>query len=156
MNPDFGQVEADPSEVNLSTYETFFEERRPFFIEGKNLLDFKIIDDDGPMSNDVLFYSRRVGRSPSYRPDLDDNEYADIPDNTTILGAFKVTGKTSDGWSVGILNSVTRREVALIDMEGDRRNETVEPLTNYLASRVMKGNAYSAGLNFRHQWKDKT
>jgi hypothetical protein len=189
VNPDFGQVEADPSEVNLTTYETYFRERRPFFIEGKNLLDFKVTEDDGPMSsNDVLFYSRRVGKSPSYRPELDDNEYADVPDNTTILAAFKVTGKTSDGWSVGIMNSITQKEVAIIDDEGIRRQETVEPMTNYLASRVMKDfnkansqlgfsfnmvnrnlkpedvhlteylgrNAFSAGLNFRHQWKDKT
>jgi hypothetical protein len=186
INPDFGQVEADPSEVNLTTYETYFQERRPFFIEGKNLLDFKIIDDDGPMARDVLFYSRRVGKPPSVEPELEDNEYADVPVHTTILGAFKVTGKTSDGWSVGIMNSVTQEEQARIDREGDRREETVEPLTNYFASRIMKDfnkanshlgfsftmvnrrlgdeqlirlmnrNACAAGIDFRHQWKDKT
>lgn len=186
INPDFGQVEADPSEVNLTTYETFFQEKRPFFIEGKNLLDFTITDNQSAMSRDVLFYSRRVGKPPSHWPDLGDNEYARMPENTTILGAFKVTGKTSDGWSAGIMNSVTQKETALIDNEGIRREETVEPLSNYLASRVMKDfnkansqlgfaftmvnrnlqeehlaefmkrNAFSAGMNFRHQWKDKT
>ena len=186
INPDFGQVEADPSQVNLTTYETYFQEKRPFFIEGKNLLDFTITDDQSVMSRDVLFYSRRVGKPPSYWPDLGDNEYVRMPENTTILGALKLTGKTSDGWSAGIMNSVTQKEIALIDNEGIRREETAEPLTNYLASRVMKDfnkansqvgfaftmvnrnlkeahlsefmkrNAYSAGLNFRHQWKDKT
>ncbi len=186
INPDFGQVEADPSQVNLTTYETYFSEKRPFFIEGKNLLDFTITDDYSVMSNDVLFYSRRVGKPPSYWPELSDNEYVRMPDNSSILGAFKVTGKTSDGWSAGVMNSVAQEEKALIDNEGIRREETVEPLTNYLASRVMKDfnkansqigfaftmvnrnlqeahleefmkrNAFSGGLNFRHQWKDKT
>ncbi|NJK87282.1 MAG: carbohydrate binding family 9 domain-containing protein [Bacteroidales bacterium] len=88
INPDFGQVEADPSEVNLSTFETFFPEKRPFFIEGKSIFNFRMTDGDGNLSSDNLFYSRRIGKQPSRSLDLEDNEYARVPDNTTILGAF--------------------------------------------------------------------
>ena len=186
LNPDFGQVEADPSEVNLTTFETKFTERRPFFIEGKNILSFNFEDGGGPLSADNLFYSRRIGRAPTYYPDLEDNEYIDRPTNTTILGAFKLTGKTQNGWSVGILESITQNEKALIDQEGSRREIVVEPLTNYFTSRVQKdlnesntliggmvtatnrnlsedylkesmhNAAYSAGFDFTQHFKDKT
>ncbi|MGM0622109.1 MAG: DUF5916 domain-containing protein, partial [Bacteroidota bacterium] len=86
INPDFGQVEADPSEVNLSTHETFFEEKRPFFIEGKNILKYKLMFGDGDLAYDGLFYSRRIGRQPHYSPDLEDGEYARVPEFTSILG----------------------------------------------------------------------
>ena len=89
VNPDFGQVEADPSEVNLSTYETFFPEKRPFFVEGKNILTYKLMFGDGDLAYDGLFYSRRIGRRPHYYPDLNDNEYAKVPENTKIIGAAK-------------------------------------------------------------------
>jgi len=138
INPDFGQVEADPSEVNLSAYETFFEEKRPFFIEGKNIFDFKPTVGDGPNSSDNLFYSRRIGRSPHHSPDLNDNEYAKVPDQTNIIGAFKLSGKTRDGWSLGALESFTQKETAEIDLEGNRRKETVEPFTNYSAASLQK------------------
>ncbi len=114
VNPDFGQVEADPSEVNLSTYETFFQEKRPFFIEGKNILTYKLMFGDGDLAYDGLFYSRRIGRRPHYSPDLNDNQYAGIPEFTKILGAAKITGKSKSGWSVGILESVTSSENAEI------------------------------------------
>jgi len=81
INPDFGQVEADPAEVNLSAYETYFEERRPFFTEGSQLFDF-----NGP----TFFYSRRIGRQPWGNSAGD---FVDGPDNTTILGASKITGR---------------------------------------------------------------
>ncbi len=71
VNPDFGQVEADPSEVNLTAFETFFPEKRPFFIEGNNIYDFSLTDGDGPLSQDNLFYSRRIGRPPHHDPDLE-------------------------------------------------------------------------------------
>jgi hypothetical protein len=138
INPDFGQVEADPSEVNLTTFETKFDERRPFFIEGKNILSFNFENGGGPLSSDNLFYSRRIGRSPTYYPDLEDNEYIDQPGSTTILGAFKLTGKTQKGWSVGVLESLTQKEKAPIDQEGNRREIIVEPMTNYFATRVQK------------------
>ena len=124
INPDFGQGEADPSVLNLSAYETFYEEKRPFFLEGKNILDFD-------MGRDMLFYSRRIGSSPSYYPDIEDNEYVDIPDNTRILSALKVTGKNQNGLSIGIMQSFTAREYADIrSSEDESRIETVEPLTS--------------------------
>jgi len=146
VNPDFGQVEADPSQVNLTAFETFFEEQRPFFIEGKNIFDFDL----AVHSMDNLFYSRRIGRQPHHYPSLNDGEYASIPKFTNILGAAKVTGKTKNGLSVGIMESVTAGEKAVIDHNGDRRFETVEPVTNYFASRVskefQKGNTIVGGM----------
>ena len=65
INPDFGQVEADPSELNLTEYETFYDEKRPFFLEGNSILDYSTGDD-------LLFYSRRIGHSPSLIPAVDD------------------------------------------------------------------------------------
>ncbi|MFO8234555.1 MAG: DUF5916 domain-containing protein [Bacteroidales bacterium] len=184
INPDFGQVEADPSEVNLTAYETFFNEKRPFFIEGSNIMNFRLMS-FGDFMNDNLFYSRRIGRSPSYYPETTDNEYIKKPDNTTILGALKLTGKTKNGWSVGILESMTQKEKAEISDGDNTRYATVEPLSNYFLGRVEKdfneGNtlfggiftsttrkidsdnlnfmhdhAYTGGVNFQHQWKDKT
>jgi len=86
LNPDFGQVEADPSVVNLTAFETYYSERRPFFIEGKNIYEFRpsdviVINNFG---SDNLFYSRRIGRAPQYYPDLNDEEYTDVPEATTI------------------------------------------------------------------------
>ena len=185
INPDFGQVEADPSEVNLTAYETFFREKRPFFIEGNNIYNFQITGGGNQFSRDNLFYSRRIGRQPHYYPDLEDNEYADVPANSTILGAFKLSGKTKKGWSVGIMESVTQREMAEISYEGGKRKEEVEPLTNYVVARLEKDinkgntvvggmftstnrkidnpsidyipkNAYSGGFNLKHFWKDKS
>ncbi|MBN1819387.1 MAG: carbohydrate binding family 9 domain-containing protein [Prolixibacteraceae bacterium] len=184
VNPDFGQVEADPSEVNLSTYETFFEEKRPFFIEGKNILTYKLNFGDGDLAYDGLFYSRRIGKKPAYYPELTDGEYADVPDATRILGAAKITGKTKTGWSIGVLESVTAKEKAEIKGIGEGRTQTVEPLTNYFVGRLQKdfneGNtylggmvtavnrsindqrleylhkeAYSGGLDFVHKWDNK-
>ena len=184
VNPDFGQVEADPSEVNLSTYETFFEEKRPFFIEGKNILSYKLAFGDGDMAAEGLFYSRRIGRRPHHYPSLSDGEYTEIPDFTRILGAAKITGKTKNGWSVGILESVTAEENAEIQGIGNGRTQIVEPLTNYFVGRIQKdfndGNtyfggmftavnrsindihldflhksAYTGGIDFVHKWNNK-
>ncbi len=187
INPDFGQVEADPSEVNLTAFETYFSERRPFFVEGKNIYQFEpsntiVINN---MGADNLFYSRRIGRSPHNSPDLLSNEYADIPESSTILGAMKLSGKTKKGLSIGVLESVTANENAVIDNDGTRRKESVEPLTNYFVGRVQKDfskgttvlggiitavnrditdpaldylltAAYTGGIDFRHNWKDRT
>ncbi|MCP4150786.1 MAG: carbohydrate binding family 9 domain-containing protein [bacterium] len=184
INPDFGQVEADPSEVNLTAFETFFQEKRPFFIEGKNIINFRLMVGDGTYSSDNLFYTRRIGRSPQHSPDLDDDEYIDMPGNTSILGAFKLTGKTKKGLSIAILNGITAEENAEIAAHGERRFDTVEPLTNYFIMRVQKdykkGNtkiggmmtatnrnlknpvlnflhrsAYTGGFDFSHSWKEK-
>lgn len=150
INPDFGQVEADPSEVNLTTYETFFEEKRPFFIEGKNILKYKLMFGDGDLAYDGLFYSRRIGRRPHYSPDLEDNEYARVPEFSRILGAAKITGKTKSGWSVGVLESITGEEHAEIRGIGNSREQTVDPFTNYFVTRVQKdfneGSTYLGGM----------
>lgn len=150
INPDFGQVEADPSEVNLTAFETFFQEKRPFFIEGKNITSFSLGFGDGDLSQENLFYSRRIGRRPQYEPDLRDNEYIDSPKNTSIIGAAKLTGKTESGWSVGVIESVAAEEKAKIAYEGEQRSQTVEPLTNYFVGRLQKdlnkGNTLIGGM----------
>ncbi len=138
INPDFGQVEADPSEVNLTAFETFFSEKRPFFIEGNNITNFGLGIGDGDVGNDNLFYSRRIGRRPQGDPSLKEGWNADIPVQTSILGAAKLTGKTKNGFSLGILEAVTAQQNAEIDTIGGRISETVEPLTNYFVGRVQK------------------
>ncbi len=129
VNPDFGQVEADPAQLNLTAFETFFGERRPFFIEGGSLLSMRVncyvVRDCG---NEMLFYSRRIGRAPSLSDRYGD---ATSPTGTTILGAAKLTGRTPSGWSVGLLEAVTGREVGT----GDR---TIEPRTSYTVARLTK------------------
>jgi len=138
INPDFGQVEADPSEVNLSAFETFFEEKRPFFIEGNNITSFNVGLGDGDVGNDNLFYSRRIGRRPQGYPSLEVDEYTSVPKFTRILGAAKLTGKTEKGWSVGIMEALAADTKASIAQEGSERMETVEPLTNYSLARMQK------------------
>lgn len=184
VNPDFGQVESDPSQVNLTAFEIFFPEQRPFFIEGSNIFNYPITAGDGPFSRDNLFYSRRIGRKPQYEPELEDNQYIDSPEFTSILGAFKLSGKTRNGWSVGIMESVTNQETATIDSDGTQTNPTIEPLTNFFNTRLQKdfdkGNtivggmftatnrqildeevnflpasAYTGGLDFQNFWKNK-
>lgn len=177
VNPDFGQVEADPGNIVLDGFDdVFFQEQRPFFVENKNIFDFRV----GGLDN--VFYSRRIGRSPQGSVALNDGEFADVPINTTILSAAKFSGKTQDGWSIGILESVTNNEYAEIDLNGDRREVLVEPLTNYLVGRVQKDfnernsyiggvftsvirdkssldylhkAAYTGGVDFRHEWHNR-
>ncbi|HPT12936.1 MAG TPA: DUF5916 domain-containing protein, partial [Bacteroidales bacterium] len=163
INPDFGQVEADPSEVNLSAFETFFSEKRPFFVEGKNITSFSVGVGDGDLGNDNLFYTRRIGRRPHLSPEEDDenNKYAKTPNATTIIGATKLTGKTADGLSIGVIEAITAEEKAEIDSLGHRSYQTVEPLTNYFVSRVRKdlnkGNTLiGAGYTNTHRFFDGT
>lgn len=185
INPDFGQVEADPSAIALDGFQIFFQERRPFFIENKNIFDYQFSNSQAgnTFGFDNLFYSRRIGRSPQGSANIVINEYVDQPDITTILGAAKFSGKTKDGWSVGVLESTTAQESAKITDLVSERIETVEPLTNYFVSRVQKDfnnrnsfiggiftatnrnltdnlaflhkSAYSGGLDFTHQWKGR-
>lgn len=146
INPDFGQVEADPSTVNLSAFETYFSEKRPFFIENKNITNYSFgwgIED--------LFYSRRIGRYPQNYPDINDGEFLKMPNNTRILGALKFSGKSKNGWSIGIIESLTKKEFAQIyQTDGTIRKESVEPLTNYFVTRVQKdinkGNTQIGGI----------
>ncbi|RLD48424.1 MAG: hypothetical protein DRI88_03345 [Bacteroidetes bacterium] len=185
INPDFGQVEADPSQVNLTAFETFYEEKRPFFIEGSNIYDYPVSSSGGFFGRDNLFYSRRIGRRPQYYPDLPDDEYVKAPEFTRILGAVKLSGKTQNGWSVGVLESITKNEKAKISNNGEERKEVIEPLTNYFNTRIQKdinkGNttiggmitatnrfindstleflptsAYTQGIDFQNFWKEKT
>lgn len=178
LNPDFGQVEVDPAVVNLGVYETFFEEKRPFFVEGNEIFDF-----GRNVSGGQMFYSRRIGRAPQ----LGAPGPADAPDGTTILGAAKFTGKTSNGWSLGLIEAVTQEETAryLDTGSGTYGDFTVEPLTNYLVARGRKdlrqgqsalgfmftaanrrlnspesearlrSGAYSGGLDFRHEFAER-
>jgi len=152
VNPDFGQVEADPSAIALDGFQIFFEEKRPFFVENKNIFDFRISNSEAgnTFGLDNLFYSRRIGRSPQGSPDTTDDEVVEQPDTTPILGAAKFSGKTRDGWSIGALESVTGRRFATIDNNGSRRRELVEPLTNYFVGRLQKDfndrNSYIGGM----------
>lgn len=129
VNPDFGQVEADPSVLNLTSYEVFYDEKRPFFLEGKSILEYNT-------GTDMLYYSRRIGHAPGYRPETDENEKLVIPDNTSILNALKLTGKNKSGFSMGIVNSMTAKEHATIISDDLSRKETVEPFTNYFIGRL--------------------
>lgn len=185
VNPDFGQVEADPSQVRIDGFQAFFEERRPFFIESRNIFNYQLTGSEagGDYDSDLLFYSRRIGSSPHGYPSVGGGEYVNHPQNTSILGAAKFSGKTRDGWSIGVLESVTQREMATIDKAGARRKELVEPLANYFVGRLQKDiragqtviggiftavnrekglndvlhrSAYSGGLDFLHQWKGRT
>jgi hypothetical protein len=150
INPDFGQVEADPSVVNLSAYETYFSEKRPLFIEGNNITSFNLGLGDGDSGNDNLFYSRRIGRRPAGQPHEEDGWYSDIPAFTKILGAAKLTGRTKNGLSVGFIEAVTAEEKAETDTGDERIFQTVEPLTNYTIGRVQKdfgeGNTLLGGI----------
>jgi uncharacterized protein DUF5916/cellulose/xylan binding protein with CBM9 domain len=150
MNPDFGQVEVDPAVVNLSAFETFFEEKRPFFLEGAQI--FGNFGRGGSnnfwgfnSSDPSLFYSRRIGRAPQVSPSGD---FTDAPPATTILGAVKLTGKTRNGWSIGLLNALTDRETARTVTSAVGGRAAVEPLTNYFVVRMQReiGRRAGAGM----------
>ncbi len=178
VNPDFGQVESDPSVMNLTAFETFYEEKRPFFLEGLTIFDFEF-------DNQSLFYSRRIGHSPSYMARAGEDLFVKSPDKTTILSSVKFSGTTSGGLSVGLIESVTANEFARVsDQEGNRSSIKVEPLTNYTVARIQKGfnsgttvlggmltstnrviedehleflptDAITGGIDLIHRWKDK-
>ncbi len=140
INPDFGQVELDPAVVNLSAFETHFSEKRPFFIEGRTLFWFGYGGANNNWSfnfgNPTLFYSRRIGRSP--QGSVSDNDYADYPNETKILGAAKLTGKIDEAWSVGALSAVTERTYATLFLNDESFKEEVEPFTHYGVFRTQK------------------
>ncbi|HXK10468.1 MAG TPA: DUF5916 domain-containing protein [Vicinamibacteria bacterium] len=140
LNPDFGQVEVDPAVVNLTAFETFFPEKRPFFVEGSQI--FASFGRNGPnnyygfmRSEPDLFYSRRIGRPPQGYVEAD---HVSAPTTTTILGAAKLTGKSASGWSVGLLEAVTGREYEQWADDAAWGRQEVEPLTNYLALRAFR------------------
>ncbi|MGH2568845.1 MAG: DUF5916 domain-containing protein, partial [Bacteroidota bacterium] len=183
VNPDFGQVEVDPAVVNLSAFEIFFSERRPFFVEGADIFSFGRSRNFNSYGGGQYFYSRRIGRPPQRGINAN---FVDMPDQSTILGAAKLSGKTSDGWSVGVLDAVTQRESArYIDATGAEQSAYVEPFTNYFVGRVKKDfgggqtfigglltsvyrdltdpafnplmhkSALSGGIDFDHRWGDR-
>src|SRR5438094_2402376 len=172
INPDFGQVEADPAVLNLTAFETFFQERRPFFVQGAGIFRFDVncsaVNDCS--TGEGLFYSRRVGRSPQ----LADYGGAGAPVATTIYGAAKLTGRLPGGQTIGVLDAVTGREAGTLD-------KTMEPATNYAVVRgqqdlrggesgigvmitavhrnqdpstwdSLRHSAYAGGLDFRHRF----
>ncbi len=138
VNPDFGQVEADPAQVNLTAFETFYPEQRPFFIEGAAIFRFGIGLGDGDLASEALFYSRRIGRAPQGDVDADGG-YSEVPDASTIVGAWKLSGKTRGGWSIGLLHAVTAEEKAEIATgSGNHLEDEVEPFANYGVARIQK------------------
>ena len=171
VNPDFGQVEADPSVLNLSAFETFFQERRPFFIEGSGFYSFGINCSVVNCGGEGLFYSRRIGRAPQLA-----GLYADETSNTNtrILGAGKLTGRLGSGLNVGAVEAVTGRVTGTQD-------RTTEPRAGYTVLRAqqdlrngetsigfigtgvvrsldswtdqyLRRDAFSGGFNFRNRW----
>ncbi len=133
INPDFGQVEADPAVVNLTAFETFFREQRPFFVEGAGIFNF------GGLEGLRFFYSRRIGARPSVSAS-GVAKYVDAPAASTILGAAKLSGKTESGWALGLLHATSQRETARVS-EGDglpTLDAPVEPMTNTTALRIRK------------------
>jgi len=142
VNPDFGQVEVDPAVVNLSDVETFFPERRPFFVQGSSIFE---TGQQGAsdywgfqFSQPTFFYTRRIGRAPAGRVP-DDAAFADVPEGTTILGATKVSGKLSPSLNFGTMHAVTSREQSRNQRaDSTRYDSEVEPLTYYGAARLLK------------------
>jgi len=185
VNPDFAQVEVDPAEVNLSAFETFFPERRPFFLEGSEIFSFGFNSNINIGHTPRLFYSRRIGRAP--QGSVPGNpEFTDRPSQTPIAGAVKLSGKSSNGWSVGLLNALTLEQDARYSPTGNEiRNIAVEPLSNFTVGRIkhdfregqtfvglmantlyrdlsasnlkssLADQALSGGLDFEHSWTDR-
>jgi len=154
FNPDFGQVELDPAVINLTAYEVQFPEKRPFFVSGSSVFNFGgfscfFCSNVSPLN---AFYSRRIGRAPT-GADLATNAgpYADIPDADAILGAAKISGRTTNGYTIGILDAVTNRTTAPVQLaDGSRIDQEVDPLTNYFVGRIKKdllgGNLVLGGI----------
>ena len=178
VNPDFGQVELDPAVINLTAYETQFDEKRPFFVEGGDIFAFG--------GDAQLVYSRRMGARPSVRLPAG-VLYSDVPESSTILAAAKLTGRGRGGWNVGIGNAVTAEERARYTLaDGSRGSAVAAPVTNYLIGRVkrtfragessvgvlgtsvqrrlgdlplaasLRSSAYTGGIDFSHEWSDRS
>jgi hypothetical protein len=147
INPDFGQVEADPAVVNLGAFETFFAERRPFFVEGSGNFSFNVDCNDGSCTG--LFYSRRIGRQPRGFVSAPDGGFAAQPSNSTIFGAAKLTGRAG-AFSIGVLNAVTAQEDASVigTLGGPVDKSAVEPATSYSVARASREFANNSRLSF--------
>ncbi len=139
VNPDFGQVEADPSVLNLGAFETFFREQRPFFVEGQGRFAFNLNCSAVNCNSEGLFYSRRIGRAPQLLGQYGD---ASSPTASTILGAAKLSGRVGRSLSVGVLDAVTEQATGSL-------GRTIEPATNYGIARVQRefrGGASNIGV----------
>jgi hypothetical protein len=186
INPDFGQVEVDPAVVNLTQYETHFPERRPFFVEGAEVFRYGFPGFEMNRSDmGDLFYSRRIGRAPQRDLYAMGAHYVDVPDQSTIAGAMKVSGRVG-AWSVGLLEAVTEEESGRFQGgDGSRQDAVVEPFSNYIVGRarrdfregsstvggiftavnrdlsdpalesLLHSSAYVAGIDFNHMWKNR-
>ncbi|HEX6434893.1 MAG TPA: DUF5916 domain-containing protein, partial [Gemmatimonadales bacterium] len=151
INPDFGQVEVDPAVVNLSDVETFFDERRPFFVEGASIFNY---GEGGANDfwgfnwvNPNFLYTRRIGRAPQAELP-DDYDYSTMPAGSNIIGAAKLSGKVGS-WSLGGLNAVTSREHGRFSLGLERWRQEVEPLTYYgvyRAQKEIKGGRHGLGF----------
>jgi hypothetical protein len=158
VNPDFGQVEVDPAVINLSDTETFYEERRPFFVQDANIFRF---GREGTNNNwnfnwmdPYLFYSRRIGQAPQVS--LYDHDFANVPGTTTILGAGKAAGTIGKS-SVGVLSAWTAEEIATLDAAGVRSSQIVQPLVNYTVVRVLRAKTDGGrglGLMATNTWRN--
>ena len=140
INPDFGQVEADPAQLNLTAFETFFDERRPFFLEGAGIFEFNTSCGDIDSGCTGLFYSRRIGRNPQLAGHYGD---ATSPTSTPIAAATKLTGRLANGFSVGLLEAVTQRVDGVQVLNGELA--AIEPRTNYAVVRLQRDNADGKG-----------
>ncbi|MBI1873241.1 MAG: carbohydrate binding family 9 domain-containing protein [Acidobacteria bacterium] len=145
INPDFGQVEADPAVVNLSAFETFFSERRPFFVEGSGIFKFDVDCNDGQCTG--LFYSRRIGRAPRGTAEIPEGGFSSAPAQSTILGAAKLTGRAGS-FSIGALSAVTAEEQAQVAFGATRTRQTVEPLSGYTVIRAKREFANRSSIGF--------
>ena len=180
FNPDFGQVESDPAVINLTAFETRFEERRPFFVEDRQLFDFPV------SGGNQLFFSRRIGPTPAGNAGSG-ADFSDIPTSTTILGAAKLTGRTPGGLSIGVLGALSEEEEGrAYDVEGGTLSSFIaEPqnawgvvgleqdynqgdsqigalfvglnrgLKRGGAYGALPNSAYGAGVNFVHRWGER-
>jgi hypothetical protein len=136
INPDFGQVEVDQAVLNLTVFETFYPEKRPFFLEGSQFFSFGNTFDNQKL---LLFYSRRIGKKPSVPGPNPDYAFVETPQATKILGAGKFTGKTDNGLTLGVLTTVTDREYGIEeknDLSGNSRSVLFEPRASYNAIRI--------------------
>jgi hypothetical protein len=185
INPDFGQAEVDPAVVNLTAFETFFPERRPFFLEGSEIFNFEHTTNFSLGTAPQLLHTRRIGRTPQGQVP-ENAHFSEITGQTPIAGAIKLSGKTSDGWSIGLLNALTRRQQARYSMDGETiESIAIEPLSNYSVARarrdfregqtvagfifnslyrdnrsetlqeLLTDRAYSGGLDFEQSWSDR-
>jgi hypothetical protein len=136
INPDFGQVEADQQVLNLSTFETYFPEKRPFFLEDMALFRTPTLSGYGGAQQ---FYTRRIGRAPR-DPDLtDDEEIVKAAAPPRIYGAMKLAGETSGRLQLGLLQAVTAEERALVQGPEGEKNKLAEPLSSFSLLRLRQG-----------------